>query len=196
MSMRKSIPAKHVEPIRVQCLVIFCLLLELLEGHQTVTVILESLLVTDPRVLVTIFHLLLQNFSGVSHPLGRIHHVHVAVRVTRFARKRSAETVTHGRRPLLTLFRGNHDNTVGRPRTVQRRGGSVFQHVDLLDILRVQPRDGITQQVHKVQVIQLGGIHVHRILLDDTVHHPQRLLGTQHGGRTADTQPRGGTHLS
>ena len=178
MCVWKSVTHNCIKPIHVQRLIVIHLTTKLVIINYSVTIVLISSLVTNPSILVSILIFFLQQLTRISYTFRRIHHVNASIRITRPTRQRSSKTITNRRRPHLPFFRGNHDHTVSCTRTIKSGCCRIFQHVNLLYILWIQTRNCISQQIHKIQIIQLIRIHIYRILLNNTVNHPQRLLRT------------------
>ena len=69
-------------------------------------------------------------------------------------------------------------------------GNVVFEEdydkkVEALDILWVQAGNGVTDAVDVIGIVQFFGRNLHRILYDNSVHHPQRFAVTDQRGSSA-----------
>ena len=125
-----------------------------------------------------------------AHALLRVHQVDVAVGISRTRRVFELRIVGDARRTGITLLGGHHNHTVGGTRSVERGRRGVLEHVNALNVLRVESRNGITDIVDVVRVIELLVGHIDRIGQGDTVEHPQRFAVADEGGRTANTHTR------
>ena len=124
------------------------------------------------------------------HTLLRVHQIDVLVGISRTLRIFELGRIPDGRRSLLTLF-GCHDyNAVGGSGAIERSGGSILQHVDAVDVLRIDAGDSVTYIIDIIRVIELFVAHIDRILDNKAVEHPQRLAVADKSRGTAHTQTR------
>ena len=121
-----------------------------------------------------------------AHALLRVHQVDVAVGISRTRRVFELRIVGDARRTGITLLGGHHNHTVGGTRSVERGRRGVFEHVNALNVLRIESRNGITDIVDVVRVIELLVGHIDRIGQGDTVEYPQRFAVADEGRRTAN----------
>jgi len=82
-----------------------------------------------------------------------IHQVDVTVRVARTSLISRGEIVVHGRTSHLTFLGGDHNDTISRFYPVKSRGGSIFQHVNTINIPRIKSSNGVTDPVYIIRVI-------------------------------------------
>ena len=130
------------------------------------------------------------------HTLLRVHQIDVAVRIARTCRIFQLTVVGDARRSWFPLFSGHHNHTICRTSAVESRCSSIFQHIDALNVLRVDARNRITNVVDVVGVIELVVGHVHRIGEGDAIEHPQRFAVADEGRRTTDAHTRRCTHFT
>ena len=106
------------------------------------------------------------------HALLRVHQLDVAVGVMRAARDGCLSRIAYGGRTHLTFLRCHDNHTIGGSRTIDGRCRRISQDVDTLDILRVDTRNGVTDIVDIVGVVELLRANVHGVLQHKSVEHP------------------------
>ena len=135
-------------------------------------------------------------FTGKLNSLLGVHQIHGAVVVRGPLPESSTHVIGDDRPSDASFLRGHHNDAVGGTGTVQRRGSRILQHVDTLDVLRVDAGNGIPDAVDVIRVVQIRRRHIHGVLHDDAVQHPQRFAVTDKRGGTADTQFGYHAHLT
>ena len=155
---------------------------------------LEGAFVTDglhgavgPERQAAVVHL-----TGDVHALEGVHRVEVSI-LGRGHDSRRTLVGDDGLGTFLTALGRDNDNTVRGPGSVDGGRGGVLQDVDRLDIVRVQTRDGVTDEVDVVEGVDLGGVELDRVLVGDTVDNPQRLTASHERAGTTDTDLGGRT---
>ena len=96
----------------------------------------------------------------------------------------------------MTLLGGDDNHAVGGFRSIESCCRCVFQHIDAVDILRIDAGDGITDAVHIVRIIQFLRTHIDRILKHNAVNHPKRFAVTDKSGCSSYSQTRHCSHLA
>jgi len=93
----------------------------------------------------------------------------------------------------LAPLGGDEDDAVGGLGTVDRGGASALEHLDLLDVLRVDVRDAVDRVVLVLRVAarlrcghRVGAVGDGHVAYHDAVHHVQRLQVTDDGGHAAE----------
>ena len=76
------------------------------------------------------------------------------------------------------FLRCDDNHTRHGARTVNRRGRTVLQHLERLDVVGVQTGNGIRNQCLGVTRREVVSIHVHGTLQNHTIDHPQRARRT------------------
>ena len=89
---------------------------------------------------------------------------------------------------LRAFLRGDEDDTVGRTRTVDGSGSSVFEHFDALNILGVDELHAVLVGSHAIDDVERVGV----VDGTDTAHTDHR-LGTGLAGSTRDVDAGGQT---
>ena len=133
-------------------------------------------------------------FAIDPHLLLRVENVEIAIRghQTRGELARVVEMSL----PLAALFGGHHDHARHGARTVDRRGRTVLEHLEALDVVGVQARDGRTDERFGVTRCEVVGADVRHIFHDHAVHHPKGLRSAVDRRGTAHTNLRGGTECA
>ena len=93
------------------------------------------------------------------------------------------------------LFRRDHDHPVGRLHPVDCRRRGILQHRDRLDVLRVQSRNGITDQIFGILAIYIRGRERHVLFQNHPVNHPNRGLISIDRSISPDSDLRGRTRF-
>ena len=161
--MWKHILTNNIKPVRVQCFVISNQTIELFIIDCPIVIILYRGLVSGPTINIIVINSPFYQLPRNIHPLFRIHQVNSPVAVTRSSRIGSCSRISNTMRTGFPFFRRDHDNAITRFCPVKSCCRSIFQHVNLFDVIRVQTRNRITQQVHEVQIVNLSRINIHRI---------------------------------
>ena len=93
------------------------------------------------------------------------------------------------------FLRRDHDHPVGRLHPVDSRCRSILQHRDRLDVLRIQPCNGITDQIFSILAIYIRGRERHVLFQNHPVNHPDRRLIPIDRGISPDSDLRGRTRF-
>ena len=125
-----------------------------------------------------------------AHALLRVHQIDIAVGISRTGGVFELRIVGDAGRSRLTFLCCHDNHTVGRAGSVERSGGGILKHVDPLDVLWVESRDGVTDVVNVVGVVELFVGHIDRIRQGNSVEHPQRFAIADEGRRTANAHAR------
>ena len=64
-------------------------------------------------------------------------------------------TIVDSKAPTGALLRRDDDDAIGSAHTIDRGGGGILQHIDLLDVHRVKSRDGVTDEVDIIERVDL-----------------------------------------
>ena len=63
--------------------------------------------------------------------------------------------VIDSKAPTGALLRRDNDDAIGGAHTVDRGGGGILQHIDLLDVHWVKSRDGVTDEIDIIERVDL-----------------------------------------
>ena len=162
----------------------------------TALVIIIGRLVTNPTLQIRDLQFIFNNIPRIIYSLLSIHHVHRPVCVPGSLTECPRQRIGNRRGSHFSFLCRDHNHTVRCPRTVYRRGRSILQHVDLVNIVRVYTGNRIPQQIHKIQIIDARRVNIHRIRQNHTIQHPQRSLRPQNRRRSPDLNLWSRTHLS
>ena len=135
----------------------------------TALIIIIGRLVTNPTLQIRDLQFIFNNIPRIIYPLLRIHHVHRPVRVPGPLTKCSCQRIGNRWGPHFSFLCRDHNHTVRCPRTVYSRGRSVLQHIDLINIVRVNTGNSIPQQIHEIQIIDARRVNIHRIRQNHTI---------------------------
>ena len=125
-----------------------------------------------------------------AHALLRVHQIDIAVGISRTGGVFELRIVGDAGRSRLTFLCCHDNHTVGSTGSVERSGGGILKYVDPLDVLWVESRDGVTDVVNVVGVVELFVGHIDRIRQGNSVEHPQRFAIADEGRRTANAHAR------
>ena len=81
--------------------------------------------------------------------------------------------VVDGAVACTTLLRGDNHHTRHGACTINRSSRTVLQHLERLDIIGIQASNSIGNQRCGITTRQVISIHVHGILHDDAIDHPE-----------------------
>ena len=98
------------------------------------------------------------------------------------------------RRSRLAAFGRYHDHTAGSLRSVNCGSGSVLQHGDRLDVVRIDPTDARSKNIRKVSGanLRVGNRRCRDLLLHRyAVNDPQRFGIARDGARSANADLHG-----
>ena len=95
----------------------------------------------------------LLDLLGDLDALLRVHQRHLSVVGSLVVGDGAA--VIDSKAPTGALLRRDDDDTIGGAYTVDRGGGGILQHIDLLDVHRVKSRDGVTDEVDIIERVDL-----------------------------------------
>ena len=194
--VRERVVAEYVKPVGVHGLHTADLALKLLLGVGAGIEVGQCLLIAHlghaRRVAVVLVYEVLREL----YALGRVHQVNLRVGIVGTLAEGVLPGVRHDGLALAAALRGHHNDTIGGTGAVEGRGGGVLQHVDALDVLRVDAGDGVAYAVHVVGVVQHIGRQVYRVCQDDAVDHPQRLAVAYQRRRAADAYLARGVDLA
>ena len=125
------------------------------------------------------------------HLVFGIHNIILAVRGT--STYGELTRITDTGMPVLSFLSVHHNHSVHGTRTVQCRGRSVFQYLEIVDVVGIQSSHSGTDQRGGITGREVVGGNLHHILQHDTVHNPERRLVTIDGRSTAHTDLRRST---
>ena len=94
---------------------------------------------------------------------------------------------------MRSLFRGDDNHTVGTTGTVDGCGRYIFQHLDALDVGRIQKGQRVERRItaRGSRTCRCG------IVIDnETINHVQRLIATRDGVTTTDADDACCTRLA
>ena len=120
-----------------------------------------------------------------AHHLLRVHDVIVAIRGLQ-AGGELARIVERGT-SLLALLGGDDNHTSHGARTINRGSGTVLEHGERLDVVRVQTSHSRRNQRLGIARRKFVGGHIHVVLINHTVDDPQRLRVAVNRCGTTDT---------
>ena len=182
---------EDIEPVRVDFLDFLHAVQEGIVVYLPIIQVIEQSLITNGSRFEPVCETFLCNLLGhIDTRLG-VHEVQLVV--ARSLGNGDCSGIIDSRRTFLTAFGSHDDDAVGCPYTVDRGGGSILQHVNLLDIHRVKAGNGITDKVHIVQVIERLGGDGDRVVQNHAVDNPERFTVSGNGGSTTDTDLGSGT---
>ncbi len=136
MRMRKSYPVKLSEPILIQRFQSCNLLLKLCIINLTEIIFFQHPFIPHKLMnLRRIIQIPFGNFSRNIYTLSGIHQI--KIRITRTIHHTDRTAIIESQRTALPTFCGHDDNPVRRPGTINSRGRSIFQNINLGYILRI-----------------------------------------------------------
>ena len=191
MIMREGVMTQNIKPIRIHGCHLIHGIVELTLGIDACIQIVECVFITHQRHTAWIQIMLVNQILRELDALIGIHQVNLGIRVVRTATSCHRSGIRKDRFTLSTALGGNDNHTVRRTSAIQCCSGSILQHVNTKNVLRIDARYRITYTVHIIRVVQHIWTQSHRVSQDDTIQHPQGFTVTNQRRSTTNTQTRG-----
>ena len=185
-----GIAAEQLKPVGVACLIGIDGILELLPGILSAVVFVDSILIAheDHGGRVLIVHA--DHIAGNGSALFGVHEIYLPVGISWTTTVGTCIVVGDDGLALTTLLCGDDDDAVGSASTIQCCCRGILEDVDTVYVLRVYARDGVTDAVDIVRIVEYAGREVDGIADDNAVDDPKRLAVADESTGTADAYLR------
>ena len=167
-----GVTAEQLEPVGIACLIGIDGILELLPGILSAVVFVDSILIAheDHGGRVLIVHA--DHIAGNGSALFGVHEIYLPVGISWTTTVGTCIVVGDDGLALTTLLCGDDDDAVGSASTIQCCCRGILEDVDAVDILWIDARDGVSDAVDIVRVVEDTCREVDRVADDDAVDDP------------------------